>query len=131
MQKIFNDMLHKNVECYVEDVLIETNKRSDHLKDLRMVFDKLRHYNLKMNLLKCAFGVISGKFLGFIVKHRDIEVDQVKIKAIQSMLEPRKLHELKKSARATSLHQTLNLQPYRTLSTFQSTHEEIRFIHIG
>ena len=40
-----------------------------------MVFDKLKRYQLKMNLLKCAFGVTSGKFLGFIVRHHDIEVD--------------------------------------------------------
>ncbi|KAM1666585.1 hypothetical protein ACFX2K_046163 [Malus domestica] len=95
MQNIFNDMLHKNVECYVDDVVVKTKKRSDHLKDLRVVFERLRKYNLKMNPLKCAFGVTSGKFLGFIVKHRGIEVDQSKIKAIQSMPEPRNLHELK------------------------------------
>ena len=41
MQKIFNNMLHKNVECYVDDVVVKTKKRSDHLKDLRMVFNKL------------------------------------------------------------------------------------------
>ncbi|KAM1674510.1 hypothetical protein ACFX2K_040569 [Malus domestica] len=95
MQKIFNDMLHKNVECYVDDVVVKTKKRLDHLKDLRVVFERLRKYNLKMNPLKCAFGVTSGKFFGFIVKHRGIEVDQAKIKAIQSMPEPRNLHELK------------------------------------
>ncbi|KAM1762296.1 hypothetical protein TB1_004857 [Malus domestica] len=92
MQKIFNDMLHKNVECYVDDVVVKTKKRPDHLKDLRVVFKRLRKYNLKMNPLKCAFGVTSGKFLGFIVKHCGIEVDQSKIKAIQSMPEPRNLH---------------------------------------
>ncbi|KAM2312473.1 hypothetical protein ACFXTH_022873 [Malus domestica] len=59
------------------------------------MFERLRKYNLKMNPLKCAFSVTSGKFLGFIVKHRSIEVDQSKIKAIQSMPEPRNLHELK------------------------------------
>ncbi|KAM1405250.1 hypothetical protein ACFX2F_000101 [Malus domestica] len=48
-----------------------------------------------MNPLKCTFGVTSGKFLSFIIKHRGIEVDQSKIKAIQSMHEPRNLHELK------------------------------------
>ncbi|KAM2301621.1 hypothetical protein ACFX1S_032518 [Malus domestica] len=95
MQKIFNDMLHKNVECYVDDVVVKTKKRLDHLKDLREVFERLRKYNLKMNPLKCAFGVTSEKFFGFIVKHRGIEVDQSKIKAIQSMPEPRNLHELK------------------------------------
>ncbi|KAM2589408.1 hypothetical protein TB1_046338 [Malus domestica] len=48
-----------------------------------------------MNPLKCEFGVISGKFLGFIVKHCGIEVDQSKIKFIQSMPEPRNLHKPK------------------------------------
>ncbi|KAM2532777.1 hypothetical protein PS1_001342 [Malus domestica] len=60
VQKIFNDMLHKNVECYVDDVVVKTKKRSDHLKDLRVMFERLRKYNLKMNPLKCAFGVTSG-----------------------------------------------------------------------
>ncbi|KAM2968357.1 hypothetical protein FF1_028512 [Malus domestica] len=75
-KKIFNDMLHKNVECYVDDVVVKTKKRLYHLKDLRIVFERLGKYNLKMNPLKCAFGVTSRKFLGFIVKHRGIEVDQ-------------------------------------------------------
>ena len=67
MQKIFDDMLHKNIECYVDDVVVKTRKREDHLQDLRKVFNRLRRYQLKMNPLKCAFGVTSGKFLGFIV----------------------------------------------------------------
>ncbi|KAM1069502.1 hypothetical protein ACFX2A_001339 [Malus domestica] len=41
VQKIFNDMLHKNVECYVDDVVVKTKKRSDHLKDLRVMFERL------------------------------------------------------------------------------------------
>ena len=85
MQKIFNNMLHKNIKYYVDDVVVKTKKRSYHLKDLQMVLEKLRPYNLKMNPLKCAFGFTFGKFLGFIVKHHVIEVDQSKIKAIQSM----------------------------------------------
>ncbi|KAI5312980.1 hypothetical protein L3X38_042154 [Prunus dulcis] len=95
MQKIFGDMLHKNVECYVNNLVIKSKRREDHLKDLRTVFNRLRKYQLKMNPLKCAFGVTSGKFLGFIVKHRGIEVDRTKIKAIRDMPEPRNLHELK------------------------------------
>ncbi|KAI5340149.1 hypothetical protein L3X38_019423 [Prunus dulcis] len=95
MQKIFGDMLHKNVECYADDLVIKSKRREDHLKDLRMVFNRLRKYQLKMNPLKCAFGVTSGKFLGFIVKHRGIEVDQTKIKVIRDMPERRNLCELK------------------------------------
>ncbi|RVW63465.1 hypothetical protein CK203_058606 [Vitis vinifera] len=83
-------MLHKNVECYVDELVVKSKKREDHLQDLRMVFYRLRRYQL-MNLLKCAFGVTSGKFLRFIVRHRGIEVDQSKIAAIQAMLELRNL----------------------------------------
>ncbi|PIN07494.1 DNA-directed DNA polymerase, partial [Handroanthus impetiginosus] len=66
-----------------------------HLDDLRVVFDRLRKYNLKMNPLKCAFGVTSEKFLGFIVRYRGIEVDPSKIDAIQRMPAPRNLKELR------------------------------------
>ena len=95
MQKIFDDMLHKNVECYVDEVVVKTKKKSDHLKDLQIVFNKLRKYSLKMNPLRYAFGVTSKNLLGFIVKHHGIEVDQSKIMVIQSMPEPRNLRELK------------------------------------
>ena len=95
MQNIFDDMLHKNVECYVDDLVVKSRKKDDHIEDLRQVFNRLRRYQLKMNPLKCAFGVTSGKFLGFVVHHRGIEIDQAKIDAILKMPEPRDIHELK------------------------------------
>ncbi|RVW88273.1 Retrovirus-related Pol polyprotein from transposon 17.6 [Vitis vinifera] len=95
MQKIFDDMLRKNVKCYVDDLVVKSRKSKDHLQDLCRVFDRLRTYQLKMNPLKCAFGVTSGKFLGFIVQHRGIEVDLSKIVAIRDMPEPRNLQELR------------------------------------
>ncbi|GAA0151755.1 hypothetical protein LIER_10406 [Lithospermum erythrorhizon] len=64
MQKIFDDMLHKNIKYYVDDLVVKSVKRKDHPKDLRAVFERLRRYQLEMNPLKCAFGVTSGKFLG-------------------------------------------------------------------
>ncbi|KAG9450365.1 hypothetical protein H6P81_010330 [Aristolochia fimbriata] len=96
MQNIFDDFLHKRVECYVDDLVVKTKQRSDHLLDLRAVFERLRRFQLKMNPLKCAFGVTSGKFLGFIVHHRGIEIDQSKIDAIQKMPAPRNVSELKR-----------------------------------
>ncbi|KAG9453411.1 hypothetical protein H6P81_006315 [Aristolochia fimbriata] len=95
MQNIFDDFLHKRVKCYVDDLVVKTEQRSDHLLDLRAVFERLRRFQLKMNPLKCEFGVTSGKFLGFIVHHRGIEIDQSKIDAIQKMSEPRNVSELK------------------------------------
>ncbi|KAG9446344.1 hypothetical protein H6P81_012472 [Aristolochia fimbriata] len=95
MQNIFDDFFHKRVECYVDDLVVKTKQRADHLLDLRAVFERLRRFQLKINPLKCAFGVTSGKFLGFLVHHRGIEIDQSKIDAIQKMPEPRNVSELK------------------------------------
>ncbi|KAL0453899.1 UNVERIFIED_CONTAM: hypothetical protein Slati_1368000 [Sesamum latifolium] len=95
IRRIFDDMLHKNVECYVDDLVVKSKKREDHLYDLRKVFERLRRYQLKMNPSKCAFGVTSGKFLGFIIHQRGIEIEQAKNNAILRMPEPRNIHELK------------------------------------
>ncbi|XP_019190497.1 PREDICTED: uncharacterized protein LOC109184956 [Ipomoea nil] len=65
MQTIFDDMLHKMVEFYVDDLVVKSKLRTNHLLHLRQVFDRLRKFQLKMNPLKCAFGVAAGKFLGF------------------------------------------------------------------
>lgn len=51
MQKIFNDILHKHVECYVDDLIVKSKKREDHLQDLRIFFERLRNYQLKMSPL--------------------------------------------------------------------------------
>ncbi|BFG37623.1 hypothetical protein CerSpe_238970 [Prunus speciosa] len=89
MTTIFNDMLHNTIECYVDDFVVKTRKREHHLSDLKRVFDRLRKHQLKMNPLKCAFGITLGKFLGFVVRHQGIEIDPSKIKAIRKMLPPR------------------------------------------
>ncbi|XP_027772370.1 uncharacterized protein LOC114076872 [Solanum pennellii] len=70
MTTIFHDMIHKEIEVYVDDVIIKSRESSDHLTHLRKFFERLRRYNLKLNPAKCAFGVPSGKLLGFIVSRR-------------------------------------------------------------
>ncbi|XP_028085335.1 uncharacterized protein LOC114286368 [Camellia sinensis] len=95
MTVIFGDMLHDTIECYVDDLVIKTNEKENHVEDLRKIFERLRRYKLKMNPLKCAFGVSSGKFLGFVVRNKGIEIDPTKIKAIAEMPPPRNLRELK------------------------------------
>ncbi|KAA0042128.1 ty3-gypsy retrotransposon protein [Cucumis melo var. makuwa] len=96
MQRIFDAMLHKHIECYVDDLVVKSKKKCDHLKDLKLVLDRLRKYQLRMNPLKCAFGVTSGKFSRFIVRHRGIEVDHSKIDAMQKMPSSKNLHELRR-----------------------------------
>nr|WP_158318972.1 reverse transcriptase family protein [Robertmurraya kyonggiensis] len=84
MTQIF-DEFQKEVGCYIDDIVIKSTLSHEHEQDLRTVFQRLRKYNLKMNPLKCPFGVSSVKFLGFIVRQRGIEIDPIKIKAIVEM----------------------------------------------
>ena len=67
MIAMFHDMFHREIEDYVDDIVVKSKKREDHLTILRKVFERCRLYKLKMNPLKCAFIVSAGKFLGFLV----------------------------------------------------------------
>ena len=93
--KIFQDMQHKTVECYIDDLAIKSKRKKDHLKDLREVFLQLRKHKLRMNPRKCFFDLSSGKFLRFIVRKAGIKLDPIKVKAILEMPSPRTLRELK------------------------------------
>ena len=88
-QRLVNHMFHpqigRNVEVYVDDMLVKSQDEEIHLDDLQETFDTLRQYNMKLNPSKCAFGVSSGKFLGFMVSHRGIEANPDKIRAILDM----------------------------------------------
>ena len=94
MTTIFHDMMHKEVEVYVDDVIIKSKTRVDHVYDLRKFFERLRKYNLKLNPAKCAFGVPSGKLLGFIISRRGIELDPAKVKSIQELPPPKNKTEV-------------------------------------
>ena len=95
MSNYFDDLIHQVVECCVDDLAVKTHLRDQHLKDLRMVFDRIRKYKLKMNPMKCKFGILSGKFLGFIMRHRGIKIDPSKIKAIIKVPPPKILKQLR------------------------------------
>uniref|UniRef100_A0A2N9GBA6 RNA-directed DNA polymerase n=1 Tax=Fagus sylvatica TaxID=28930 RepID=A0A2N9GBA6_FAGSY len=95
MTAMFHDMMHKEIEDYVDDIVVKSKKREDHLGILRKVFDRCRLYKLKMNPLKCAFGVSAGKFLGFLVHNRGIDVDPAKASAVATMKAPTSHKELK------------------------------------
>ena len=69
----------RNVQVYVNDMLVKSQREEDHLDDLRETFNTLCSYNIKLNPDKCAFGVMVGKFLGFMVSQRGIETNPDKI----------------------------------------------------
>ena len=63
------------MRVYVDDMLIKSKEEEDHLNDLKEMFNTLRQYSMKLNPYKCAFGISSGKFLGFVVSQRGIEAN--------------------------------------------------------
>ena len=70
------------MQVYIDDMLVKSKQRQDHVTHLQQVFDILQQYGMKLNPLKCAFGVSAGKFLGFMVTQRGIEANPLQLKAI-------------------------------------------------
>ena len=95
MNKMFTHQIGRNVQFYVDDMLVKSRREDDHLEDLRETFNTLHSYNMKLNPGKCAFGVIVRKFLGFIASQRGIEANLDKIRAIVEMAPPKNIKEVK------------------------------------
>ena len=91
---MFRPEIGRNMKVYVDDILVKSIDEEKHLDDLQETFDTLRRYNMKLNMSKCAFGVLSGKYLGFMVSHRGIEANPNKIQAILNMEPPRNIKEV-------------------------------------
>ena len=89
MMAIFHNMFHKNMEFYMDDLVVNSVKEDKHLIDLWKVFQIYRRFQLKMNPFKCAFGMTWGKFLGFIVNQHRVQVDKEKKKGILAMEIPK------------------------------------------
>ena len=75
MSRMFESQLGKNIEIYIDDMVVKSKVVSEHLEDLGTIFEILRKYKLRLNASKCSFDVGSGKFLGYMVSHRGIEVN--------------------------------------------------------
>jgi hypothetical protein len=88
MNMIFHDLLGAIMEVYIDDVVIKSAGFHEHIADLRVSLERIRKYELHMNPMKCAFGVTTGRFLGFIVHESGIQIDPKKIEAINKMEEP-------------------------------------------
>ncbi|GFS40490.1 hypothetical protein Acr_00g0068850 [Actinidia rufa] len=94
--KMFNHVLGKTMDAYIDDMVVKSKEDSDHLRDLDEIFAILRQHKLRLNAAKCAFGVGSGKFLGHLVTRRGIEADPEQIAAIEQIASPRNAKEVQK-----------------------------------
>ena len=83
--QLFESQNGRNMEAYIDDMVIKNRRVQEHLADLGETFSILREHKLHLNASKCSFGVSSGKFLGYMITHRGIEVNPMQIKAINSL----------------------------------------------
>ena len=98
MRIALGEQMGKNVEAYVDDIIVKSREGDTLLRDLEETFASLRKVNIKLNPAKCVFGVPVGKLLGFLVSHRGIEANPDKIKAIEDMQPPRRLKDMQRLA---------------------------------
>jgi hypothetical protein len=88
MNLIFHDLLRVLMEVYIDDIVVKSVGLKEQMADLKLSLERMKKYGMRMNPLKCAFGVISGRFLGFIVHEHDIQIDPKKIESIGKIGEP-------------------------------------------
>ena len=105
MTRMLESQLGKNIEIYIDDMVVKSKVESEHVSHLGNIFTILRKHKLHLNASKCSFGVGSGKFLGYMVTHSGIEVNPDQIKAINNLQPPRNPKELQ---RLTGMTAALN-----------------------
>ncbi|XP_073031146.1 uncharacterized protein [Primulina eburnea] len=120
MDKVFEKQLGRNVEVYVDDILSKTREVTTFIDDLEETFATLMQYGIKLNPAKCIFGVKSGKFLGFMVTDRGIEVNPEKVKSVLCMPSPQSVKEVQKlTGRIASLSRFISRSAHRSYPFFQ------------
>ena len=92
----------KNIEVYIDDMMVKSKMVSEHIGDLTNIFKILRGHKLRLNASKCFFGVGSGKFLGYMVTHWRIEVNPNQVKVINNLQPPRNPKEIQRLTRMTA-----------------------------
>lgn len=88
MQACLIEQIGRNIYVYVDDIVITTRTEASLIDDLRETFANLNKYQIKLNPLKCAFGVLAGQLLGYLISARGIEANPEKIEAIRQMEKP-------------------------------------------
>jgi hypothetical protein len=88
MNLIFHDLLGVLIEVYIDNKVIKSVGFKEHMANLRISLERMKKYGLRMNPMKCAFGVSVGRFLGFVVHQHEIQIDTKKVESIQMVEEP-------------------------------------------
>ena len=124
MTRMFDPQLSKNIEVYIDDMVVKSKVESEHVDDLRNIFDILRRHKLHLNATICSFSVGSGKFLSYMVTHRGIEVNPNQIRAINNSKPPQNPKEVHKLTGMTAaLNRFISQLVNRCRPFFQLLHK--------
>jgi hypothetical protein len=96
MNLIFHDLLKIILEIYIDDIVVKSDSMHSHLADLCLALERMHQYGLKMNPLKCVFGVWADKFLVFIIHEHCIKIDLKKIESINKVQPPQCKNDMQK-----------------------------------
>jgi hypothetical protein len=115
-KKVLESQMGHNVFTYVEDIVVASKSKEDHLSDLAETFANMREARLWLNPEKCIFGVRQGKILGYLVSYRGIEANPNKIQAIMDMASPQSTKDIKRLiGRLAALHRFISRSAERSL----------------
>jgi hypothetical protein len=98
VQNCSGNHIGRNVQVFIDDMVITIREEATLIGNLRETFDNLDRYKLKLNPIKCSFGIPAGQLLGFLVSARGIKANPEKIQAILTMAKPTKLYEIQQLA---------------------------------
>ena len=82
---MFRDKIGHTIEVYIDDMVVKSKREIRHVEDLQGVFEVLRQHKLCLKTEKCVFGVRAGKFLGYLITSRGIEVNPDQIEAVNRL----------------------------------------------
>ncbi|GJW08704.1 reverse transcriptase domain-containing protein [Tanacetum coccineum] len=117
----FQSQIGRNLEAYVDDMVIKSNNEKVLIEDIVVTFDNLRRINMKLNPKKCSFGVEEGKFMGYMVTSEGIRANPKKTKAIADMQSPRTLKEMQSlSGKLAALKRFLSRSAEKSLPFFET-----------
>ncbi|GJS03100.1 reverse transcriptase domain-containing protein [Tanacetum coccineum] len=94
VDKVFNDQIGRNLEAYVDDMVIKSTSEEDMLTDIKETFQRFRSINMKLNPKKCSFGVEEGPFLGQLITKQGIRANPSKVKAIIDTEQPKTIKDI-------------------------------------
>jgi hypothetical protein len=120
-REVFKPQIGRNIQAYVDDLIVKSGDRAGHVNDLAETFANMRRAGLKLNQEKCVLGVTKGKILGCLISAKRIEANPDKIRAIREMEEPKTKKDIQKlNGRDAALNRFISRSTEQSLPFFKA-----------